>query len=236
MTAKIDLTGHRFGRLVVAAEASNTAAGKARWFCACDCGGSRVVAASSLRGSVTRSCGCLQRETASHRLQRDGEAQRAKARHAITTHGCASHGNTTKAYRAWTHILGRCHNETDRAYPNYGGRGIVVCDRWRSSFTAFLADMGEPSADLSLDRIDNDGPYSPDNCRWATCTEQARNQRTNRVLTVGEKSLTLAEWAELTGIPSPCIWKRLNRGWDIEKALSQPPTRANLTVAIRAGA
>jgi len=106
-------------------------------------------------------------------------------------HGSNLHGRTP-TYRSWQAMRSRCHSLTDPAYARYGGRGIVVCARWSESFEAFLADMGERPAGTTLDRIDNDGPYSPENCRWATRTEQGRNRRTNRLLTFNGATKTIA--------------------------------------------
>lgn len=119
----------------------------------------------------------------------------------------------------------RCHNKTSPAYDRYGGRGITVCDRWREFREGghnFVMDMGlRPSPQHTLDRIDNDGPYSPKNCRWATRVEQARNRRSNHLITAFGKTQSLVAWADETGIGSPTIRRRLKRGgMDPEKALS----------------
>lgn len=125
-------------------------------------------------------------------------------------------------YSLWYAMRNRCHNPAHGDYPAYGGRGITVCDRWLEpdGFAAFARDMGErPSRDHSLDRIDPDGPYSPENCRWATRLEQARNTRRNRKLAFGGERLTLSEWAARTGLPARLIGQRLGRGWSIRRAL-----------------
>lgn len=115
----------------------------------------------------------------------------------------------------------RCERATDHAFVDYGGRGIVVCDRWRD-FAAFLEDMGEcPSRGHSIDRVDNDGPYSPENCRWATRLEQANNTRANVRITVHGETRTLSEWARLGGFGESTVRARLRRGWSPEDAVTQ---------------
>lgn len=109
--------------------------------------------------------------------------------------------------------MNRCYDQKNMAYKNYGGRGIVVCERWHN-ILSFIEDMGEKPKSLSLDRIDNDGPYSPENCRWATQKQQARNTRTNLFVEIGGVSRTLAEWSEVSGISYGCLQGRLYRGWE----------------------
>jgi hypothetical protein len=131
----------------------------------------------------------------------------------------------SREYQVWRSMRGRCDRSTDRQFRDYGARGIKVCDRWLgpTGFVNFIADMGErPSSLHSIDRIDNDGPYSPDNCRWATRSEQQRNTRANRVLTLSGQSLSVAEWAERIGIPQTTISSRLKSGWCAERALTTP--------------
>ncbi len=126
-------------------------------------------------------------------------------------------------YVCWQQMNSRCFNPRNRCFPRYGGRGVTVCDRWRHDFAAFLADMGpRPSPKHSIDRIDNSGPYSPENCRWATLTEQNRNKRTNRLLTFHGETLPLSAWAERLGMPENTIRNRLRRGWSDERTLTEP--------------
>ncbi len=157
-----DLTGQRFGCLLVVAGAARGRYGLA-WSCLCDCGNAKVVHGRDLRGGHTRSCGCLQRDRISELR---------------TTHA-ATIGGLSLTYKVWKSVKRRCFCETDAAYPRYGGRGITMCERWRNSFENFLADMGErPSRAHSIDRYpNNDGSYEPGNCRWATAKEQSRNSR-----------------------------------------------------------
>jgi hypothetical protein len=117
----------------------------------------------------------------------------------------------------------RCYNPNWKQYADYGGRGIKVCDRWRKSYANFLADIGRrPSPNHSLDRIDHDGDYSPENCRWATAVEQARNRRMARMLTYGGETMCLSAWAERYSLRAQTLGRRLRAGWDAERALTTP--------------
>ena len=128
-----------------------------------------------------------------------------------------------RIYVTWKNMIKRCHNPASPQYANYGGRGIYVCDRWRGDFIAFVEDMGEkPSPSHSLDRINNDGPYSPENCRWATRKEQSNNTRFNVYLDVRGKRQTVSQWAREAGIPPYIVYGRLRAGWSAERALFEP--------------
>ena len=160
-----DLSGQRFGRLVAVDCISNTGPdGRSRvyWRCVCDCGLSSSVESSSLTRGVTSSCGCARSEALAARS---------------TTHGAKRGYRETPEHKAWTHAKGRCLNPKDAKYPIYGGRGIRMCEEWRSDFAAFLAYMGNRPAGKTLDRINVNGHYEPGNCRWATPKEQAANTR-----------------------------------------------------------
>lgn len=127
----------------------------------------------------------------------------------------------SREYSTWCAMKNRCKNATHAQYPQYGGRGIYVCDRWLNSFENFLADMG-PRLGGSIDRIDNDGPYEPGNCRWASRSEQARNKRSSRRLTANGETRSMAEWAELSGLKLKTIHRRLEQGWTEQDAVTVP--------------
>lgn len=207
----IDLTGTVFGRLTALRRVGEDRQGRARWLCACTvslggCGSEHVATCDSLRQGDVLSCGCLRRSAIGLRS---------------TKHGHAAGYEKTSEYQTWRSMRARCYRRSNKAWPQYGGRGITICDRWRDDFAAFLADMGpKPSPSHSVDRIDNDGPYSPENCRWATGTEQGRNTHRNVVVEYGGRSLCIAEWAEVTGLSYTSLRKRLGRGWTIERALN----------------
>lgn len=140
-------------------------------------------------------------------------------------HGHACKGATRpNIYRRWQHMIQRCHNPKDKDYHKYGARGIEVCARWRTSFTDFLADMGTPaSREWTLDRRDNNGPYSPKNCRWATSTQQANNRSSTKMLTIRGVTRPLTEWCSLVGIGSKTVLYRLKyRGMTHEEAIYTP--------------
>ena len=132
----------------------------------------------------------------------------------------------TKEYRAWNAMINRTTNKNYHAYKDYGARGIKVCDRWLHSFENFFDDMGyAPTPSHSVDRIDNNKGYSPNNCRWATKIEQAANRRVNRFITYNNETHYIEEWGRITNIGGVNIIKRLERGWSIEKALTTPKLR-----------
>ena len=175
----------------------------------CSCSGKRIIlTVSNVRSGHTTSCGCA-----------GEEARTTNTR----THGMSD----TRMYRIHAAMIRRCMNKHIKEYSNYGGRGITVCDRWKS-FEAFIEDMGEAPEGATLDRIDVNGNYCPENCRWATMTTQQRNRRNNRLLTFDGITMCSAEWAEEVGISQSAISLRLQRGWSVERTLTEPLRTKNL--------
>ena len=192
------MTGQRFGRLTVV---KPSLLDPIKWVCQCDCGKTKEINTYSLRHGRTQSCGCL-------------HAENCRAR---STHGQSG----TKIYRLWSMMLDRCNNPKSTFYSHYGERGIKVCSRW-NVFENFYTDMGERPAGKSLDRIDNDKNYSPENCKWSTYREQNNNRRTNRMLTYQGKTQTLQQWSEELGLKYNTLQTRVQRGWPDHRVLGEP--------------
>ncbi len=201
----IDLTGKKINNFTVLSRAPNDKSGGTRWNCLCECGKEFSNWAANISKNKVKSCGCWRKKMA--------------GTYSIT-HGM-SH---TKEHKAWLHLRERCNNPKDPMYPNYGGRGIKVCKRWQNSFINFFNDVGlAPSKKHSIDRIDNNQDYKPGNCKWSTSFEQARNRRNNRLFSFNGETKCLPEWAEIYGLKSRFLYKRVvTNGWSIEKALTTP--------------
>ena len=195
--------GEQFGFLTVRRQLRHAKNGKAMWFCSCVCGNTGTFDAHRVKTGKCRSCGCMKRQLI-------GKSRR--------THGESS----TPEYRAWYYMLKRCYDPRNPAYANYGGRGIRVCDQWRQrkGLQKFLQDMGRrPSVKHTLERLDNEGDYSPKNCGWRTRAEQARNRRTTWLLTLGDRTQCLKDWAKEYGVPPTTVAYRLRRGKTLTEAL-----------------
>lgn len=142
-----------------------------------------------------------------------------------TTHGASPYGRASPEYNTWVHMIQRCHNSNNKDYKNYGGRGIYVCDLWRGSFEAFLFMVGKrPNLTDTIERIDTNQGYEPGNVRWASRAEQNVNTRSNVKLTIDNETKTVSEWSRDSrcSVSMFTIYKRLNRGWDSEKAVFTP--------------
>lgn len=212
MPILLDLTGRRYGLLVVVSRSENVVRGghsKTAWHCKCDCGKSAVRIGNYLQCGKATSCGCATSDLL--------------AKHA-TTHGyCSRIKGRSGEYGVWNQMIQRCYNQKQKKYASYGARGIQVCNRWRGKggFANFIADMGPRPTDLhTLDRINNDGNYEPENCRWATKSEQARNRRSSRIIAFNGQSMTVAEWSEKTGVARHNIHARIKYGYPLEVVFS----------------
>lgn len=199
--------GETFGRWTVLHEDTH-AHGRA-WRCQCECGAERVVLQARLRQGKSRSCGC--RAIDMTRARSIGQTYSKK-------HGMFG----TRIHSTWANMLSRCRNPHDKEYKRYGGRGIKVCERWRD-FSAFYEDMGDAPKGFQLDRIDNNGDYCKENCRWASSKTQNNNRRDNFMITLGGETKTLAQWSEITGIHRMTIKSRILRGWSPARALVASP-------------
>ena len=192
----IDRTGQVFGRLIVTSRAPNIK-GRTFWSCLCECGEVTSVRGEHLKNGATTSCGCYSIE--SHR------------KHDMSA---------TTEYKCWQAMKARCLTKTTKQYKDYGGRGITVCSEWIGSFEAFYTDMGECAKGLTIDRIDNNKGYSPNNCRWATRHDQSRNKRNSKLYTINGITKCLKDWCAEYGKSYSTIRHRLARGISLIDALN----------------
>lgn len=193
---KENLTGKRSGKLSIIELSSEKISGRDMWLCQCDCGKIVKVRDYDLRKEITKSCGCLAVEkTKTHGMYKSPE------------------------YKIWGSMLSRCYNVKSSGYKNYGGRGIIICERWHN-FENFYADMRKRPDKLQIDRINNDGIYEPTNCRWATQKTQLRNKRSNKKLTYKNQTMCISELVEKTGTNAARLNRRLSLGWKIEDAIN----------------
>jgi len=199
-----DLSGKRFGRLLVIKEQGRNNRGKAVWLCKCDCGNEKAVYSYLLVSGQTQSCGCLQKELIKKRS---------------ITHG----QRTTKLYKIWANMKSRCNNPNASHYEYYGGKGIKICEEWHDfkAFQIWAANNGY-SDGLTIDRIDNDKDYCPDNCRWITKRQQASNKSNNQKVSYLGKTMTIAEWSNETKLSYYALIQRFHLGWDSEKMFNTP--------------
>lgn len=211
-----DLSNMTFGRLTVVRFSRKEERGHPLWLCRCSCGNTKEVYAQSLTSGRTRSCGCLNIE----QLHKKGvEANR-------TTHGLYG----TRLYRIWKRIKTRCYNPNSKDYALYGGRGIRVCEDWRSSFSIFAewAFANGYNDALSIDRKNVEEDYCPENCRWATSKEQANNKRNNHVIEIDGIEKTASEWIECSGISKATFYQRLRAGKTGRALIAKPRPRKGM--------
>lgn len=200
------IVGNRHGRLVVLSEV-RCPGERLKFSCVCDCGTTKSVTRAHLSTGLVKSCGCLHDE---------------KARTNTFKHGHARAGAKAKTYGIWAEMIARCHKPTNKAYSDYGGRGISVCSEWRSSYVAFYRSMGDKPRGMSLDRINNDGDYEPGNVAWRSLSAQGRNKRSNRLIKFRGETKCLAEWVEILGVNRDTVLARLNNGVPAEIAFMAP--------------
>lgn len=196
-----NISGEKFGRLTVISRAQNTSTGSARWNCACECGNTVTVDAGKLKSGHTKSCGCLRAE---------------QNRTVALKHGM----HNTRIHRIWMQMHARCNARSGNNYKWYAERGVKVCNEWSDfqNFYQWSANNGYAD-DLSIDRIDVDGDYSPENCRWVDIITQANNKRNNFKIEYGGRTQTIPQWARETSLPAGVIRYRILHGWTPEEAL-----------------
>ena len=200
------LIGQVFDRLTVIelSEQKNNKRSR-KWLCKCTCGNNTIVGTTELNNKKVRSCGCLRSEL---------HKELAIKRNYI--HGECTRDNTTKEWFIWSSIIQRCTNPNNKHYDSYGGRGIIICDRWKDSYTNFLEDMGRvPFKEASIDRIDVNGNYNKENCRWTDAKTQANNKRNNKIVTINSKTQTLALWSDELNINYQTLYYRLKHNLDL---------------------
>lgn len=207
-----DLTGKRFGKLTVVERACPEKKDKVYWVCRCDCGNYSIATSGNLKSGNTTGCGCLQIEA---------------RRKANTTHGQTE----TRLYKAWESMRQRCNNPKKDHYKDYGGRGISVCEEWDRSFSSFCdwAMSHGYGENLTLDRIDADGNYCPENCRWATVKEQQNNRRNNHLLTYKNETHSMMEWSEILGVDYCALKRKIRKGVSTEEAFESLKRKCDVT-------
>jgi hypothetical protein len=201
----IDLTGQKFNRLTVISFAGRIK-GYSNWNCLCECGNTTITPATRLKRGTTKSCGCY-----------------AKEIHGAKCKSRATHNRShSRLHRIWSGMKNRCSNPNDPGFKYYGERGVKVCERWKDSFANFAADMGEPPTEKhSIERIDNEKDYCPENCKWATVSEQNNNRRNTRFVTFNDQTKPLADWCRELGLPYFNTHRRIFVfGWTVDRAFT----------------
>lgn len=200
MSEFIDITGNKYNMLTVL-ELRRNANGVNMWLCKCDCGNETFVRASNLKSGAVKSCGCLRKPKPKHGM------------------------SNSKLYRVWNGMKNRCYCKTVKSYKDYGARGIDVCDEWRNSPEAFIswALKNGYSDGMTIERIDNEKGYSPDNCKWISKGEQTKNRRNCRLYTYNGKTQVLSEWCKELNVDYKMTHNRINKlHWTFEKAIETP--------------
>lgn len=207
----VDLTGQKFGRLTVLSRYEENNRRYAQWLCKCDCGNTKIVRTDLLKSGGVRSCGCIAREIHSKRCRELGLSR--------ATHNKSN----TRLYKIYSNMKDRCNRVNCPAYKDYGARGIKVCNEWENDFNKFYEwSINNGYNDkLTIDRMDNNKGYSPDNCRWVDRKTQCLNTRYNIYITYNNETKTLKEWTDELGLSYSKTWRRLHRGWSFERAIEE---------------
>ena len=211
MWEKIDLTGKNFGRLTAIKTIETGNNRRTKWICKCDCGNTIVVRTDALTSGKTKSCGCYKKD---------------KVKERFFKHGLSN----TRLYNSWADMKARCNHKNCCSYKDYGGRGIKVCDEWNgkngfAEFSKWALENGY-SDNLTIDRIDVNGDYNPDNCRWIPKSEQSSNTRRTKKYEYMGETHCISEWAKIKGMSVSTLTNRLKRsGLTIEQALNEPLQR-----------
>lgn len=205
MSTLIDITGNKYGMLTVIRRVENAPKGVARWECRCDCGNIVIVRGGNLKNGAVKSCGCLK-----------GIANKKRSKHNMTG---------TRLYQIWINIKSRCYRKKNPFYKDYGARGIKMCAEWRDSFESFAewALSNGYQDDLTIERINNDLDYRPNNCKWIGIGDQANNRRSNIKITYKNETHNLSEWCKIYGVNYDLVYNRIhNKHWDFERAMFEP--------------
>lgn len=210
-----DISGQKYGRLT-AVSFSHGSNNHSYWNWACDCGNQIITSSVHVKRGATKSCGCLNKESAQARFFKHGL-------------------KNTREYNSWRAAKNRCYQPTGIGYKNYGGRGIVMCEEWKDSFNQFLEDMGPCPEGMTLERLDTNGPYSPQNCAWKSRKEQARNKRYNLKIKHEGKEILLVELAEQLGISYGALLHRHKTGLDLTAPPRYKPFRRSRNVNKKPG-
>lgn len=202
----IDISGNRFGKLIVK-EFVGRINKRSLWLCVCDCGKVKTVESSNLKSGQTKSCGCIRKEISVGLIPPSNKK-----------HGLSSH----KLYAVHQTMIARCYNPNNHAYDRYGGRGIIVCERWHS-FNNFYEDMvGSYKEGLTLERVNTNGNYEKSNCKWDTYKNQARNTRANRIVSYKEIIAPIAQICESLNKDAKIVYRRIRDGWSVTEAIETP--------------
>jgi hypothetical protein len=204
-----EMLGVKYGIMTVTGFSHIRAGQGAFWHCKCECGKLKTISGKHLRKTKPNSCGCQTKRKIGVTGKTWGDPRKRK------------NGLQTRTYRTWCAMRARCMNPNVKMFNRYGGRGIRVCERW-NDFSNFFKDMGERPLECGIDRIDNNGNYEPNNCRWATASQQARNNSRTRMLTFDGKTMCIKDWSIHIGISYLALTYRLRAGWSMNKALTQP--------------